>query len=390
MRMAILGAGQQGSACVLDWLRQPDVTAVLVIDSDADRLHQLERRFQDGRIQTLVADVGDESRLVESLRGSSGLVSAVPYFLNIAVTKIAIAARVPMVDMGGNTDVVFQQRALDDEAKAAGIGIIPDQGLAPGLAGILAAHAIGEFDLVESVKMRVGGLPQLPTGPLGHVLVFSIHGLLNEYCGEAVVLEDGEIVRKPTLTGFEEIRFPEPVGVCQAAYTSGGTSTLPWTFRGRVRQLDYKTVRYPGHWSRFAFLADLGLLDTEAVKVGRLSVVPRDLLASVLEPRLTVPDVRDLVVLRVRVQGRKDGRSRIRRYDLLDSFDEKTGLTAMMRTTAFPTSETALLLARGRIEQHGVLAAEEVVPGEAYVRALRSRGLLLRETESITHDGAED
>jgi lysine 6-dehydrogenase len=237
--------------------------------------------------------------------------------------------------------------------------------------------------------MRVGGLPQVPTGPLGYALVFSIHGLINEYCGEAVILEDGEIARKPTLTGFEEIRFPEPIGVCQAAYTSGGTSTLPWTFRGRVRRLDYKTVRYPGHWARFAFLAKLGLLDTEAVKVGRLSVVPRDLLATVLEPRLAVPDVRDLVVLRVRVQGRKDGQLRVRRYDLVDYFDEKTGLTAMMRTTAFPTAETALLLARGRIEPHGVLAAESVVPGDPYLRALRARGLLIRETESVVHEGRD-
>ena len=108
---------------VLDWLRQPDVTGVLVVDSDADRLRQLERRLQDGRLQTLAADVGDESRLVDALRESAALVSAVPYFLNIAMTKIAIAARVPIVDMGGNTDVVFQQSALDEEAKAAGIAI---------------------------------------------------------------------------------------------------------------------------------------------------------------------------------------------------------------------------------------------------------------------------
>ncbi|MEZ4654729.1 MAG: saccharopine dehydrogenase C-terminal domain-containing protein [Candidatus Eisenbacteria bacterium] len=309
MRMAILGAGQQGSACVLDWLRQPDVTSVLVVDSDAERLATLERRFQDGRIETLASDVGDDARLVSALRGAHALVSAVPYFLNIGVTKTAIAAGVHLVDMGGNTDVVFQQRSLDDEAKAAGVGVIPDQGLAPGLACILAAHAVRSFDEVDSVKMRVGGLPQHPRGPLSYALVFSMHGLINEYVGEAVVLENGEIARKPTLTGIEPIRFPEPVGRCEAAVTSGGTSTLPWTLRGRVRQLDYKTVRYPGHWGRFAFLKSMGLLESDPVRVGRHSVSPREVLASVLEPRLTVPDVRDLVVLRVSVLGRKNGRT---------------------------------------------------------------------------------
>lgn len=390
MRMAILGGGQQGSACVLDWLRQPDVTSVLVVDSDADRVESLQRRFQDGRIQTLVCDVGDEERLIDALRGSAALVSAVPYFLNVGVTKTAIAAGVHVVDMGGNTDVVFQQRSLDEDARAANVAVIPDQGLAPGLACVLAAHAVRGFDEVDSVRMRVGGLPQHPRGPLQYALVFSIHGLINEYVGDAVVLENGEIARKPTLTGFEAIRFPAPVGRCEAAYTSGGTSTLPWTLRGRVRDLDYKTVRYPGHWRRFAFLKKMGLLDSEPVRVGRLSVSPRDMLASVLEPRLTIPETRDLVVLRVSVTGRKDGKIRRRRFDLLDYFDEKTGLTAMMRTTAFPTSETALLLARGQIAERGVLAAETVVPGDRYVRSLRARGMRIRDSETVVRQSQDD
>jgi lysine 6-dehydrogenase len=390
MRMAILGGGQQGSACVLDWLRQPDVTSVLVVDSDADRVESLQRRFQDGRIQTLVCDVGDEERLIEALRGSAALVSAVPYFLNVGVTKTAIASGVHLVDMGGNTEVVFQQRSLDEDARAANVAVIPDQGLAPGLACILAAHAVRGFDEVDSVRMRVGGLPQHPRGPLQYALVFSIHGLINEYVGDAVVLENGEIARRPTLTGLEAIRFPAPVGRCEAAYTSGGTSTLPWTLRGRVRDLDYKTVRYPGHWRRFAFLKKMGLLDSEPVKVGRLSVSPRDMLASVLEPRLTIPETRDLVVLRVSVTGRKDGKIRRRRFDLLDYFDEKTGLTAMMRTTAFPTSETALLLARGQIAERGVLAAETVVPGDRYVRSLRARGMRIRDSETVVRQSQDD
>jgi lysine 6-dehydrogenase len=390
MRMTVLGAGHQGSACVFDWVRQPDVTEVTVIDSDAERLDALERRFSDGRIRTVRADVGDSEALVDALRGSAGAVSAVPYFLNVAVTRAAIRARAPLADMGGNTEVVFQQRALDDEARSAGIAILPDQGLAPGLAGILAAHGIRDMDEVESIRMRAGGLPQKPQRPLGYALLFSIHGLLNEYSGEAVILEDGRVARKPTLTGLEEIRFPWPVGVCQAAYTSGGTSTLPWTLQGKVANLDYKTVRYPGHWTRVAFLKEMGLLDAAPTQVGRIKVAPKDLLATLLEPRLSLPDTRDIVVLRVRVTGSREGRTVVRRFDLLDRFDEVAGLTAMMRTTAFPASESALLLARGRIARTGVLAAEEVVPGEPYIRSLRSRGLAIRETDLVVHAGEED
>ncbi|MBK8230226.1 MAG: saccharopine dehydrogenase NADP-binding domain-containing protein [Candidatus Eisenbacteria bacterium] len=381
MRMGLLGAGQQGQACVLDWLRQADVTEVRVIDTNEEALAALRGRFPDPRVVTQRRDVGDARQLEEGLAGCAAVMSAVPYFLNLAVTRAAIATRVPMVDLGGNTDVVFSQRALDPDAREAGIGILPDQGLAPGLAGILAAHGLRGMAPGARVAMRVGGLPQHPKGTLQYALVFSIHGLLNEYAGEAVILERGELARKPTLTGLETIEFASPVGRCEAAYTSGGTSTLPWTFAGKVDLLDYKTVRYPGHWERMAFLKELGLLETDLLPLGRFKIEPRELLARLLEPMLNDPSVRDLVVLRVTVEGTVDGRPCRRTYEMIDLFDEATGLTAMMRTTAFPASESALMLARGQIGARGVLAAEEVIPGEAYLRALQERGLPLRTWE---------
>ena len=389
MRMTVLGAGLQGLACAADWLRQPDVNRVRVIDQDPEQLELLERKFQDGRVETVRCDVADEAALAAALEGTSAAVSAVPYFLNVGVTRTAIRAGVHLVDMGGNTDVVFEQRKLSEEAKSRDVAVLPDQGLAPGLACILAAHGMRQMDVVDTVKMRVGGLPIHPENTLRYALVFSIHGLINEYVGEAVCLENGEIVRRPTLTGLEEIRFPAPVGNAEAAYTSGGTSTLPWTFEGKVRHLDYKTVRYPGHWSRFQFLDEMGLLSSAPIRSGGQETVPRTLLADLLEPRLQVPGVRDLVVLRVTVRGERDRQRLVRRYDLLDFFDEKTGLTAMMRTTAYPAAESALLLARGTITERGVLAAEEVVPGESYVRALRARGLRIQEAETQVDSGDE-
>lgn len=383
MRMGVLGAGLQGTACALDWLRQPDVSEVKVLDTDPARLDTLKRRFADGRVTTAKVDVASTSELVDALRGCAVVLSAVPYFYNVAVTTAAIAARVPLVDLGGNTDVVFEQRALDAEARAAGIGILPDQGLAPGLAGILAAWGLRDLEPGASVQMRVGGLPQEPRGPLRYALVFSIHGLLNEYAGDAVVLEAGRRLDHPTLTGIEEIDFAAPVGRCEAAYTSGGTSTLPWTFEGKLSSLDYKTVRYPGHWDRMAFLKEIGFLETEVRAMGNALVAPRTALAAVLEPHLTVSEVRDLVVLRVLVTGRRKEHAVRRTYEMIDFFDEKTGLSAMMRTTAFPAAESALLLARGRIEEKGVLAAERVVPGGEYLAALQARGLPIRETEEL-------
>lgn len=381
MRLGILGAGLQGTACVLDWLAQPDVAGVRVIDSDPARLEQMRLRFSDPRLEFVRADVGQAHELDESLAGLSAALSAVPYFLNVAVTRAAIRARTHLVDLGGNTDVVFQQGALDAEAKSAGVGVVPDQGLAPGMAGVLAAHGLEGMDPGARIAMRVGGLPQHPEGTLRYALVFSMHGLLNEYAGEAVVIEGGRIARRRTLTGKEAISFAAPVGDCEAAYTSGGTSTLPWSFEGKVEQLDYKTVRFPGHWDHVAFLDELGLLSTELRAAGRAKIVPRDLLAELLEPLLTKPGVRDLVVMRVTVEGRRAGRALRRNYEMIDFFDESTGLTAMMRTTAFPASEVALMLARGQIADRGVLRAEQVVPGALYLKALQARGLPIVATE---------
>ncbi len=383
MRLGLLGAGMQGVACVYDWLRQDGVDEIRVLDSDETKLAAVKERFGGERITLEPLDVSRSGDLPRAIHGLDAIASMVPYYLNVAVTKAAIEAGVPMVDLGGNVDVVQQQRALDAEARRAGITILPDQGLAPGLAGILGVYGMRGMDSVDSIRLRVGGLPQRPTGPLGYGLSFSIHGLLNEYSGDAVGLEDGRISRHPALSGREPIRFPLPPGLCEAAYTSGGTSTLPWTLEGRVRELDYKTVRYPGHWSRLSFLREIGLLGTRAVRVGRLQVPPRDMLTAVLEPLLASPDLRDLVALRVRVRGSRGGERIVRQYDMLDFYDEESGLSAMTRSTSFPASESALLLARGAVEEKGVPAAEEVLPLDDYVAALRMRGLQITETESV-------
>jgi lysine 6-dehydrogenase len=312
-------------------------------------------------------------------------VSAVPYFLNLGLTRAAIQAGCCFTDMGGNTDVVLQQRALDPDARAAGITIIPDLGLAPGLGNILAAHAIEGMDEVDRVKIRCGGLPLDPRPPLGYALFFSIHGLLNEYSGESICIRDGKITKIPTLTEPEWILFPEPVGACRAVHTSGGSSTLPYSLEGKVRMLDYKTVRYPGHWPRIKLLKDLGFLETAPVSVGGSNLAPREILASMLHPVLDLPETRDVVVLRVEARGRVGDARRIRRFDLLEVGDASPGLTAMMKLTAFPTAAVALELARGGIAKRGVLEAERSVDAPAMIRHLESRGIGVRRSETNLH-----
>jgi lysine 6-dehydrogenase len=385
MRIAVLGIGRQGITCAIDLLREPDVQEVRLLDAERSRCETAAGQIQDARLRWDTVDASEEPALVEALKDCQVVISAVPYFLNLAVTRAAVRAGCSMTDMGGNTEIVFQQRALDEEAKQAGITVVPDLGLAPGLGNILAALAVQRFDEVEDVRIRCGGLPLDPQPPLGYNLTFSIYGLLNEYSGESVCLRNGEVTRIPTLTELEAIHFPDPVGRCEAVHTSGGTSTLPWTLEGRVRNLDYKTVRYPGHWQRIAVLKEIGLFETQPIRVGRTTLPPREIAAAFLEPALTREDARDVVVLRVSADGICSGERVRRQFDCLQIGGSSPGETAMGKMTAYPCAAVALEIARGQIKQKGVLAAEASVDGEGVIRHLRSRQIAVALTEATAH-----
>jgi lysine 6-dehydrogenase len=261
-------------------------------------------------------------------------------------------------DLGGNNDVVAAELALDAEAKRAGINIIPDCGLAPGMVAMLVAHAASRFDELEAIHIRVGGLPLQPRPPLDYQLVFSVEGLINEYIEPARIVRGGKIVTVESMTELEAIEFPPPFGKLEAFQTSGGTSTLPDTFLGRVGELDYKTIRYRGHCEKFKTMIDLGLCSGEARKV-----------FSELLVRHLPHDEPDVVLIRVEVSGG----GRTLRYDIVDRFDAATGLSAMMRTTAFPAAIVALMMARGQTASKGALPQERCLNPDLFMRELAAR-----------------
>lgn len=389
MRFLVLGAGLQGFAAAFDLARTPDVKEVVVADVDAERARRVAERLQGGpaAVRGETIDVSNEPRLADRMAGYDVVISAVPYFLNPRLTRAAIDARVSFCDLGGNTDIVREQERLDPEAREAGVTIVPDCGLAPGMANVLAVAGIGRLDRAEEVHIRVGGLPLHPQPPLDYMIVFSMHGLLNEYLGKAVVLRHGKLTEVDTLTEVEELTFPKPVGRCEAFVTLGGSSTMPWTFEGKVKTLDYKTVRYPGHAAKMGLLRLLGLLEKQPVMVDGISISPRAVFAAVVEPRLTIPDEPDLVVMRVQVIGRKDGARREIVFEMLDRGDPKEWITAMMRTTAYPTAAAALMIARGEVPLKGAAAMERAIPAEPFLRELRRHELKIAVRERTLPGG---
>jgi lysine 6-dehydrogenase len=306
MRVLVLGAGLQGSAAAYDLLRFGGARRLTLVDADGAALARCFAELPalaEAGAQARALDLSEAAALAPLLAEADAVFSALPYFLNLPVAAACARAGVHYVDLGGNTDIVRRTLELDPIARATGATLVPDCGLAPGLAATVAMAAIEGMATVESLRIRVGGLPQHPRPPLDYSLFFSVHGLINEYMGEAVVLRGGELATVPTLEEVESLEFPPPVGRCEAFATLGGTSTLPWTLRGRVRELDYKTVRYPGHAAKIRLLKQLGYFDEAPLAVEGRMLAPRALSAALLTRALTEEGVRDLVVFRVEALG---------------------------------------------------------------------------------------
>ncbi|HEX8335615.1 MAG TPA: saccharopine dehydrogenase C-terminal domain-containing protein [Pyrinomonadaceae bacterium] len=382
MKILVLGAGRMGLGAAYDLARNSEgVELVTVADVDEGRARAVAETLRDGRVRHAQVDVEDRARVVELMRGHDAALSCVTYFHNLQLARAAVEARTHFCDLGGNNAVVDAELALDEEARAAGVNIVPDCGLAPGMVSVLAAHGAARFDELDELHIRVGGLPQQPRPPLDYQIVFSVEGLINEYVERARVIRGGELVEVESLTEIESLDFPAPFGRMEAFQTSGGTSTLPETFLGRVKELDYKTIRYPGHCERFKLLVDLGLASGDEVEAGGARVAPRRLLGELLNRRLPA-DEPDLVFIRVEFAGRLavGGGARRLRYDIIDRFDPQTGLSAMQRTTAFPASLVAQMMARGLTTRKGAVPQERCIPPDLFVAELARRGINIDES----------
>jgi len=382
VKYLLLGAGLQGTAIAHDLLNQAEgTTALVVLDRDRERLDALAARFPgESRLTVRTADVTDADAVGPVMAASDVAVSAVNYWFNAELADLAVRRRCHFLDLGGNNDVVAREFALDEAARAAGVAVVPDCGLAPGLAGILGFWLVDGLDRAESLKLRVGGLPAEPRPPMNYKIVFAVEGLINEYVEPAVVIRDGRMRTVPSLTELETVVFPEPFGELEAFQTSGGTSTLPRTLLGRVPDLDYKTIRYPGHCAQMRLLHELGLTDSRPVTVDGATVAPRKVLAHVMAKALDLPG-EDVVLVLCTAEGWRGGQAVRRQVRIIDRHDRDHDISAMMRLTGYPAAIIATMLADGTIAARGALCQEQVVPGEAMIGALRRRGVAVEVTE---------
>ncbi len=378
MKITVLGAGMMGRAVAFDLEKYSNFSKITVADKDEQTLQSAKIFLKGKKIDFAIINVNDSKDIRKHFQHADIVISAVPYRFNYDMTKIAVETKTHFLDLGGNNDIVNKQRSLSEKAKKNDVTIIPDCGLAPGMVSVIARDIIDQMDSVDILKLRVGGLPIDPKPPLNYQIVFSPYGLINEYIEDAIVLDHGKITEKKSMTEIETITFPEPFGDMEAFLTSGGCSTLPYTYKNKIGYLDYKTIRYLGHCEKFKTLLDLGFAKEEKIQVGDQQVAPRDLLASLLLEKLPI-NGKDVVLVKILSKGMKDGKNLSFDYTIIDYYDEENDITSMMRTTAYPISITAQMLEDGAISRRGVFCPEEIVPCTAFFEELKKRDIQIKK-----------
>lgn len=381
-----------GSAAAYDMARQPEVRAVTLADSDLKRAREVAARINrihgDKKVKAVALDASSERAAAQGMKGHDAALSAVPYFLNLGLAKAAVEARCHFADLGGNNTVVRQELALADKAEKRGVAIAPDCGLSPGMASILGGELVRRLDgRADALKLYVGGLPEKPMPPFHYQLVFSVEGLINEYVEPARILRKGKLITIEPLTEPEDFHM-NGFAPLVAFHTSGGTSTLPETFGGRVGECFEKTLRYPGHYDLLCELKELGLFSGEKMKIGKAEIAPRALMSKIFEGKFAGKGP-DVCIMRLEahesvrtpgVRGLLGGRlqGRVATFTMVDHYDPKTDMSAMMRTTAFPASIVVQMLASNAISKRGAVLQERDVPADMFLDEMEKRGIKIQ------------
>ncbi|MCJ7823390.1 MAG: saccharopine dehydrogenase NADP-binding domain-containing protein [Anaerolineales bacterium] len=383
-RYAVIGAGRQGTAAAFDLGKFGSAEFLLMADTDRAQAEGSAVRINEllnaEIAQPLILDASDTEAVITALKTHKidAFIGATPYYLNLSLTRAAIEASSGMTDLGGNSDVVQKQLLLSSEAEKAKITIVPDCGLGPGMTTTLALYAMEQLDEPEDVYIWDCGLPQDPQPPWNYKLTFSIGGLTNEYSGDCLFIREGKTVRIPALDELEILEFPEPIGELEAFTTSGGVTTAAQTFAGKLRTLQNKTMRYPGHLRQLKVIQELGFLDEEPIDVGGASINPRQVLHTLWEPQIRAEaDMRDLAIIRVLAKGKKDGKDADAQVEIFLYYDEATGFTAMEQGTGWHASILTIAIASGRIT-HGVIPLEKAMSGNDFVGEAAKRGFNIK------------
>lgn len=373
MKIAVIGAGAIGSAIASDLSTRADVAQIKICDSHARLLQELHDRIDSPKLRSYQSDARDPRILASILMGCDVAIGCVPPRLNPQLSRLCLDLGVHFCDLGGDDETTRAILAMNAEAQSKSVWVVPNCGLAPGLVNILSRTGIAYFDSVKAVHIRVGDVPIHPEPPFNFRLSWSAEKILDDYTLPVQVIENGEVKTIAPLTHDEQIHFPEPFQTMEAFSTTGGYASLVDDFSGQIVTLDHKTIRWPGHANQMRFILGLGFAERQKIDA-RTHLTFRDVLVRRLRSRLGGA-YKDAVLMRVMICGFKEGRDQTLVYEMVDYYDEATGLSAIQRCTSIPTATIACLLASRKMPGGGAAPAELVVPAHTFLQALAERGL---------------
>jgi len=380
MKVLIIGCGNIGSVSAQDLVKSVPSTEIVVADKNEKRAKDVAEKIEKDNVSWTGLDTSNHGELVNTLKGFDLAMGFLPGKLGYGLCKACIDAGKDLVDVSYMAE---NPMTLNASAAKAGVTIVPDCGLAPGISNVLVGHAVGKLDEVKAVHVMVGGLPEKPVPPLGYTITWSPESLIDEYTRKVVIVKKGRKVEIEALSGVEAITFPK-VGELEAFYTDG-LRTLLYTMEN-VEEMWEKTLRYLGHAEKIKAFQTLGFFDEKKINVEGVNVSPRKLTVKLIGEKLWKPEVKDIVVLKVEVVGVENGKKTSYSYHLLDNYDKKQGITAMARTTAYPASIVAQLMLKKAVKEKGVVPPEKIGMDKKlfsqFSDGLKKRGIKVSETRA--------
>ncbi len=377
MKTLVLGCGNIGSVAAEDLAKSTPSTEIVVADNERKRAKEVAEKIDTSNVSWVQLNVTDDDELIKTLRDFDIVMGFLPGKLGYRLAEACIETSKDLVDVSYMAE---NPLTLNGKALRAGVTIVPDCGLAPGISNFLVGHAIRKLDAVQAVHIMVGGLPEKPVPPLGYTITWSPESLIDEYTRKAGIVRKGKKFDVEPLTGLEEIDFPH-VGKFEAFFTDG-LRTLMHTVRN-VDDMWEKTLRYPGHAEKIKTLEGLGFFDEKQVDIENVNVSPRKVTVKLLKQKLWKPNAKDIVALKVEVSGVRKGKQTSYVYHMLDRQDEKNAVTAMARTTAYPASIVTQLMLKNKIKEKGVVPPEKLGANESlfklFLGELEKRGIRINE-----------
>ena len=360
MKAIVLGCGLVGNEIARDLARGNDF-AVTAVDINAGALSTLG---DVPGITTIEANLAERDNLIQLVKEHDIAAVAVPGFMGYQTLEAVIEAGTHAVDISFTPEDTLE---LHDRALKAGVIAVVDCGVAPGLSHVLVADASSQLDTVKLVAIYAGGLPANPEPPWNYKAVFSPLDVIEEYTRPARIVQEGEIVTVDALSEVEFIQIPG-IGTLEA-FASDGLRSLLTTIK--TDRMFEKTLRYPGHAEKMRSLREAGMFGKDAIEVGGVAVRPIEVISKLLFPswKLREGD-EDITVLRVIVEGMKNGQKLSYTYDLADHYDREHQITSMARSTGYMATSVVRLIRDGAFTRKGISPPESLGVEESCYRTL--------------------